>query len=204
MVKTELLGSIRFNVEFDAELLPKLDNWIVNRGGILAWENCEIGGSGSKEVYTPALTEEGTEYPSPGWRYAGKPLIVDISSAKVIHSEIVEQYRGRIKQFYWGVGLFGNRHNRLVEQYKARDPKCEYDYRFEFDGYGLATVYIERLVANKLYNSLSPAAQAIADDQDRTFSIPTSEEMSGAQSMLAKEYGKHLDQQIRAERNSPE
>jgi hypothetical protein len=58
--------------------------------------------------------------------------------------------------------------------------------------------------AGVIWSKLATILEQAAKSCDRLLDRQGMTNTLSAQSMLAKEYGKHLDQQIRAERNSPE
>jgi len=147
----------RFNFEFDAEHLPKFREWIATRGGVIVWENQEIGGGAAREVMTPALTEDGAPYPPPNWRY-GKPLLLDVDSAIVGTFTVLEKFRGRVKKFYWGMGLAAAteaKAEKLCELRRLRSPSSKFEYRYTFDfdyGATYAQVEIGEIVRELLRN----------------------------------------------------
>lgn len=128
---------MRYNIEIDSENAAKFKDWFKNRGGVLVWENKEIGGSGAREVFTPKLSEDGFRYPQPNWRYAGEPEEVDEISVRVRECTVLRNWHGRTKIFYWGLGLHPSseaKAERVLAEFKqkstAKNPDQTLEYRW--------------------------------------------------------------------------
>ncbi len=109
----------RYNLIIDTENEDKFRQWYNERGGVVCWENLEIGGSAATEVFTPLHDSNGNEnLTAPNWRY-GRPSLVNRDSLRVQDFRVVEKFRGRIVKKYWGYDLLPaseNKAKRLVEK----------------------------------------------------------------------------------------
>src|ERR1017187_7733431 len=61
----------------------KFIDWINSRGGVQFWHNANLSDPTAGDVFTPALTTEGTTSQSPRWSHPTKgELVQDISHFK--------------------------------------------------------------------------------------------------------------------------
>lgn len=68
-------------IEVSTEELPRILDWITNRGGVAVWVNRDLRSAGSK-TFTPAITA-GEPTPSPGWQFGAEPLEIIADPAHV-------------------------------------------------------------------------------------------------------------------------
>ena len=57
----------------------KFKEWIDKRGGITIWKNINLSNPGAGEMFTPALTTEGKEYPKPSFTVSFHETVKDLS-----------------------------------------------------------------------------------------------------------------------------
>lgn len=69
-------------IEVTTEELPRILDWIANRGGVAVWANLDLRSAGSK-TFTPALTTTGEPTTRPGWQFAAEPLEIITDPAGV-------------------------------------------------------------------------------------------------------------------------
>ena len=69
-------------IEVSSEELPRILDWIANRGGVAVWSNLDLRSAGSK-TFTPACTPEGKPSERPGWQFAAEPLEIITDPAHV-------------------------------------------------------------------------------------------------------------------------
>jgi len=60
-------------IEVEQSELPRILDWIANRGGVAVWQNIDLRSAGSKS-FTPARTTTGEPTTRPGWQFAAEPL----------------------------------------------------------------------------------------------------------------------------------
>lgn len=76
----------------------KFADWLKTRGGILIWNSADLGSAG-RSVSTPALTEDGKPYPSPGWQFPNWDRhVTDIADVEVYTVRVVETFKIRLKR----------------------------------------------------------------------------------------------------------
>lgn len=102
-------------ITIDIEHAAKFVEWFSSRGGVTKWENLEIGGAGSREVFTPADVMQ-----APHWRY-GRPTAINAADVMVNTPTILQTFIGRFKRHYWGPGVADatkRKADRLRDSYK--------------------------------------------------------------------------------------
>lgn len=80
----------------------KFKGWIANRGGVKVWENQNLSNPGSGPIFTPALTEDGHDYPYPRWSHTVGFVVTDIKQFRFVKSF------KEVKRFHVGVRLSSN------------------------------------------------------------------------------------------------
>ena len=153
---------MRYNVEIDAEHAEKFKHWFRDRGGVLVWENKEIGGSAPREVFTPAWTEDGQPYQPPNWRYLGAGEPIDYNSTRVRESEVLQNFNGRMKKFYWGMGLHPQteaKAKRMRDTWDFNSPSERVEYRWQPGWNGLCLVEIVKVTKTFLSEYVAPVVQ---------------------------------------------
>ena len=69
-------------IEVTTEDLPRILDWIANRGGVAVWSNQDLRSAGSKS-FTPARTTTGEPTTRPGWQFAAEPIEIITDPAHV-------------------------------------------------------------------------------------------------------------------------
>lgn len=69
-------------IEVSTEELPRILDWIANRGGVAVWSCLDLRSAGSK-TFTPACQPDGKPSERPGWQFAPKPLEIITDPAHV-------------------------------------------------------------------------------------------------------------------------
>lgn len=77
----------------------KFEEWIKGRGGVRVWNNVDMSNLDGGDMYTPALTEDGKEYPKSRWSHAQGELIQDIGRFVFATEEVL------VKRFHVGIRL---------------------------------------------------------------------------------------------------
>jgi hypothetical protein len=65
----------------------RMAGWIEHRGGVRVWENINLSNPDGGSWYTPALTEDGRETPTPHWGVARGELLKDIRQLRFMAAE---------------------------------------------------------------------------------------------------------------------
>jgi len=73
----------------------KFKEWIEKNGGVTVWQNTKTTKAATNEIFTPALTENGKEYPRPSNAVAFKETVKDLGRFKFAR-EIKEVKRIKI------------------------------------------------------------------------------------------------------------
>ena len=69
-------------IEVTTEDLPRILDWIANRGGVAVWKNIDLRSAGSK-TFTPAVALDGTPSQRPGWQFAAEPIEIITDPSQV-------------------------------------------------------------------------------------------------------------------------
>lgn len=69
-------------IEVTTEDLPRILDWIANRGGVAVWSNQDLRSAGSKS-FTPARTTTGEPTTRPGWQFAAEPIEIITDPSQV-------------------------------------------------------------------------------------------------------------------------
>lgn len=127
-------------VTVDSAIADKLLGWIGAGRGVRRWVSEEIGNT-RPDMFTPADNET-----PPHWAY---PLTSSqvLDPALVDAEQLVERarFRGRLKRFYWGTWLAPA--TEAKAQRLCRDGES---FWWEYDGYGLANVFIGPKIVSPL------------------------------------------------------
>lgn len=117
-------------------LVEQVSSWIRTRGGVAVWPNLEIGNRGGDGL-TPALNEDGSPTPCPGWRYAKAPsrIVTDPVEVLVTPSRDVHSFRVGVRR---GDGLSfvltdGAKRNLQKALAKHSTPEAPAEYRFDYE-----------------------------------------------------------------------
>lgn len=70
------------SIEVTTEDLPRILDWIANRGGVAVWSNQDLRSAGSK-TFTPAVALDGTPSQRPGWQFAAEPIEIITDPSQV-------------------------------------------------------------------------------------------------------------------------
>jgi len=69
-------------IEVSTEELPRILDWIANRGGVAVWLNRDLRSAGSK-TFTPACQPDGKPSERPGWQFGPIPVEIITDPAHV-------------------------------------------------------------------------------------------------------------------------
>jgi hypothetical protein len=83
----------------DPENAAKVRLWVETRGGVLVWESANLGNPGASWT-TPALTEEGQDYPRPTWEAAKQPSqhIRSLDAIEVVPTREHRRFRVAVRR----------------------------------------------------------------------------------------------------------
>jgi hypothetical protein len=127
-------------IAIDESIAPKLREWFSAGRGVRRWVSAELG-TNRPDMFTPADVET-----APHWAYP-------VASSEVMAADQLDvetfqeraQFRGRLKRYYWGMGL--------AEQTESKAKRlCQSGETFvwEFYGFGLAIVKVGTMVRRPL------------------------------------------------------
>lgn len=127
----------------------KAKDWIKNRGGVAFWKSIDLSNAGAT-CYTPALTEDGKEYPKPHWRYANKPDEI-ITDESVLFFEVSKEVkRFKIHTRISGNGLMIKLTDHSSQRVRAqceKFPNCS--YHFDYDTQECVITVPDKLISLK-------------------------------------------------------
>ena len=119
----------------------KMIGWIENRGGVQVWDNINLSDPGAGQIFTPALTEDGKEYPKPKWTHKRGEVVTEISRFRFV-KKMVE-----VKRFYVAIrmgsqGLSMKCTDGATRKIRRACAKAGPDASYRFD-YGTQEAVIE-------------------------------------------------------------
>jgi hypothetical protein len=121
--------------------VPIVRLWFRSRG-VVKWTNKEIVTSMASEIMTPATTEDGEPFPCPNWRYVGESTPMTPNEVEIREETEVFRSRGRLKAYYWGLGL-SDASEKKADRIRLKLVTKLHDsvhWRWEHAGDGLADV----------------------------------------------------------------
>lgn len=131
------------NEIIDAEHEAKFREWFRARGGVLRWANAEIASSHPMHMYSPALTEQGSSYPSPNWRYTSSEP-VDPNTLQIEHAIVLKEWDGKTVAKYWGLDLTDA--SKAKAERVAKSLSAEFRWSAEYGGKAKIEVYQSMVV----------------------------------------------------------
>lgn len=132
---------------FDPNAKIKFQEWIDTRGGIQIWDNVDLSNLDAGQMFTPALTSEGTEYPSPRWSHRRGEIVKDLSRFAFVQLKEVKRIKIAVRRGAQGVYLkltdaSSRKLDQVCEQVKEQF-KEEPVYHFEYDEAVISIPYSE-------------------------------------------------------------